>query len=158
MMQLFRPFVDLLRACRSGYLGVTWKRAQSSFKYVPEERSFPDSAGTLEKMNLCQAINSALNLGLEENENSRKDRVFNTPLSEQGIVGFGIGVAATGIKAIAEVQFADYIMPAFDQVLAVDTCLLPNVFDEEPRNDGDLFVRNGMIACNTEVLFKYIQG
>lgn len=45
-----------------------------------------------------------------------KDRVFNTPLCEQGIVGFGIGVAVAGAKAIAEIQFADYIFPAFDQV------------------------------------------
>lgn len=45
-----------------------------------------------------------------------KDRVFNTPLSEQGIVGFGIGVATAGATAIAEIQFADYIFPAFDQV------------------------------------------
>lgn len=44
------------------------------------------------------------------------DRVFNTPLCEQGIVGFGIGVANTGATAIAEIQFADYIFPAFDQV------------------------------------------
>ena len=45
-----------------------------------------------------------------------KERVFNTPLSEQGIVGFGIGAAAQGSTAIAEIQFADYIYPAFDQV------------------------------------------
>ena len=45
-----------------------------------------------------------------------KDRVFNTPLCEQGIVGFGIGMAVMGATAIAEVQFADYIFPAFDQV------------------------------------------
>lgn len=44
-------------------------------------------------------------------------RVFNTPLSEQGIVGFGIGAAAAGAIAIAEVQFADYIFPAFDQIV-----------------------------------------
>ena len=44
------------------------------------------------------------------------DRVFNTPLSEQGIVGFAIGVAAAGATAVAEIQFADYIFPAFDQV------------------------------------------
>lgn len=46
-----------------------------------------------------------------------RNRVFNTPLSEQGIAGFGIGVAAAGVTAIAEIQFADYIFPAFDQVL-----------------------------------------
>ena len=44
-------------------------------------------------------------------------RVFNTPLSEQGIVGFGVGVAAMGATAICEVQFADYIFPAFDQIV-----------------------------------------
>ena len=44
------------------------------------------------------------------------NRVFNTPLSEQGIVGFGIGLATQGSTAIAEIQFADYIHPAFDQV------------------------------------------
>lgn len=44
------------------------------------------------------------------------DRVFNTPLCEQGIAGFGIGLANAGITAIAEIQFADYIFPAFDQV------------------------------------------
>jgi pyruvate/2-oxoglutarate/acetoin dehydrogenase E1 component len=45
-----------------------------------------------------------------------KERVFNTPLTEQGIAGFGIGLAMMGHTAIAEIQFADYIFPAFDQV------------------------------------------
>jgi 2-oxoisovalerate dehydrogenase E1 component beta subunit len=44
------------------------------------------------------------------------DRVFNTPLCEQGIAGFAVGYAAMGRTAIAEIQFADYIFPAFDQV------------------------------------------
>ena len=48
-----------------------------------------------------------------------RERVFNTPLSEQGIAGFGIGVASMGQTAIAEIQFADYIFPAFDQVRSV---------------------------------------
>ncbi|VDC06670.1 unnamed protein product [Peniophora sp. CBMAI 1063] len=46
-----------------------------------------------------------------------RERVFNTPLSEQGIAGFGIGLAAMGHTAIAEIQFADYIYPAFDQLV-----------------------------------------
>ncbi|KAJ0407989.1 hypothetical protein P43SY_000193 [Pythium insidiosum] len=46
-----------------------------------------------------------------------EDRVFNSPLCEQGIAGFAIGYAATGRTAIAEIQFADYIFPAFDQIV-----------------------------------------
>ena len=42
--------------------------------------------------------------------------MFNTPLSEQGIVAFGIGTAVAGATTIAEIQFADYIFPAFDQI------------------------------------------
>jgi len=42
-------------------------------------------------------------------------RIFNSPLCEQGIMGFGIGAATAGIVTIAEIQFADYIFPAFDQ-------------------------------------------
>ena len=44
-------------------------------------------------------------------------RVFNTPLCEQGIAGFAIGLAAQGHTPIAEIQFADYIFPAFDQIV-----------------------------------------
>ena len=45
------------------------------------------------------------------------ERVFNTPLSEQGIAGFAIAVAVAGHTAIAEIQFSDYIFPAFDQIV-----------------------------------------
>ena len=45
------------------------------------------------------------------------DRVFNSTLCEQGIVGFGVGLASVGCTAIAEIQFADYIFPAFDQIV-----------------------------------------
>lgn len=49
-------------------------------------------------------------------------RVFNSPLCEHGIVGFGIGAATAGITTIAEIQFADYIYPAFDQVSSFIMC------------------------------------
>lgn len=51
------------------------------------------------------------------NEKYGTDRVFNTPLSEQGIAGFAIGTACAGATTIAEMQFADYIFPAFDQIV-----------------------------------------
>ena len=90
--------------------------------------------------NLHQAVNSALSHALKTDEKvlvfgedvafggvfrcskGLKDefgseRVFNTPLSEQGIIGFGIGVAAEGMRPVAEIQFADYVYPAFDQLV-----------------------------------------
>ena len=45
------------------------------------------------------------------------ERVLNMPINEQGLVGFGIGLSAVGGTAIAEVQFADYIFPAMDQIV-----------------------------------------
>ena|ERR1700760_1014166 len=45
------------------------------------------------------------------------ERVFNTPLTEQGIVGFAIGAASEGMRPVAEIQFADYVFPAFDQIV-----------------------------------------
>ncbi|KAL1867263.1 hypothetical protein Daus18300_006382 [Diaporthe australafricana] len=96
--------------------------------------------GKTKKMNLFQSINDALSIALAEDENvllfgedvafggvfrcSMKlaetyggDRVFNTPLSEQGIMGFAIGCAAEGMRPVAEIQFADYVFPAFDQMV-----------------------------------------
>ncbi|KAI5923528.1 2-oxoisovalerate dehydrogenase beta subunit [Camillea tinctor] len=96
--------------------------------------------GTTKRMNLFQAVNDALSTALTEDENvlvfgedvsfggvfrcTMKlaenfggDRVFNTPLTEQGIVGFAIGLAAEGMRPVAEIQFADYVYPAFDQLV-----------------------------------------
>jgi len=41
--------------------------------------------------------------------------VFNTPINEIGIAGLGLGLATQGSTAVAEIQFADYMHPAFDQ-------------------------------------------
>ena len=99
---------------------------------------FPKSSST--RQNLFQAINSALTHALRSDERTLvfgedvafggvfrcsmnlardfgSERVFNTPLSEQGIVGFAIGCAAQGMRPIAEIQFADYVYPAFDQLV-----------------------------------------
>ncbi|GAA5863897.1 hypothetical protein JCM1840_005812 [Sporobolomyces johnsonii] len=93
-----------------------------------------------EKMNMYQAIRSALHTVLMKDRSTLvfgedvffggvfrctmgladafgQERVFNTPLTEQGIAGFGIGLAAMGHTAVAEMQFADYIFPAFDQIV-----------------------------------------
>ena len=45
-------------------------------------------------------------------------RAFNAPLAESVIIGLGVGIAATGTKTIAEIQFADFIHPAFDQIVS----------------------------------------
>ncbi|MCP3994818.1 MAG: tungsten formylmethanofuran dehydrogenase [bacterium] len=46
------------------------------------------------------------------------DRCFNTPLAEALIVGLGIGIGAAGGRPIAEIQFADFIHPGFDQIVS----------------------------------------
>jgi len=109
--------------------------ALSNPELLPEARN-----GTTKRMNLFQAVNDALSISLAEDESvlifgedvafggvfrcTSKlaetyggDRVFNTPLTEQGILGFAIGVAAEGMRPVAEIQFADYVYPAFDQLV-----------------------------------------
>uniref|UniRef100_A0A1I7ZQA6 2-oxoisovalerate dehydrogenase subunit beta, mitochondrial n=1 Tax=Steinernema glaseri TaxID=37863 RepID=A0A1I7ZQA6_9BILA len=110
----------------------------SHFSFVPREAD--PSLGETTKMNLCQAVNNAMDQAMADDDTAvvfgedvafggvfrcslglqdkyGKDRVFNTPLCEQGIAGFGIGMAVAGSTAIAEIQFGDYIFPAFDQLV-----------------------------------------
>ncbi|KAJ8290891.1 hypothetical protein GJAV_G00018890 [Gymnothorax javanicus] len=119
-------------------LANTQKRHAAHFTYHPE--TVQTKYGPTQKMNLFQSVTSALDNTLASDPTAvifgedvafggvfrctvglrdkyGKDRVFNTPLCEQGIVGFGIGVAVAGATAIAEIQFADYIYPAFDQIV-----------------------------------------
>nr|WP_283104393.1 transketolase C-terminal domain-containing protein [Shewanella inventionis] len=92
-------------------------------------------------MNMLHAINEALSIAMKADERMvifgedvghfggvfratsglqeqfGRDRCFNTPLTEQGIAGFANGLASFGMTAVAEIQFADYIFPAFDQIV-----------------------------------------
>src|SRR5687767_1570624 len=45
-------------------------------------------------------------------------RCFDAPVSEAGIVGAAIGMAAYGLRPCVEIQFADYMYPAFDQIVS----------------------------------------
>src|SRR3954451_957529 len=47
-----------------------------------------------------------------------KERCFDAPINELGIVGVAIGMAAYGLRPCVEIQFADYMYPAYDQIVS----------------------------------------
>ncbi len=47
-----------------------------------------------------------------------KNRVFDTPISECGIIGAAVGMGAYGLRPVPEIQFADYIYPGLDQLIS----------------------------------------
>jgi 2-oxoisovalerate dehydrogenase E1 component beta subunit len=91
---------------------------------------------------MIQAINSAMDVMMERDPNVvvmgedvgyfggvfrataglqakyGKTRVFDTPITECGIIGVAVGMGAYGLRPVPEIQFADYIYPALDQLVS----------------------------------------
>ena len=101
-----------------------------------------EDAVQVKRMNMIEAINSALDVVLERDPNvvlMGEDigyfggvfrctaglqekygltRVFDTPISECGIIGAAVGMGAYGLRPVPEIQFADYIYPGIDQLIS----------------------------------------
>jgi 2-oxoisovalerate dehydrogenase E1 component beta subunit len=94
------------------------------------------------RMNMIQALNSAMDLAMERDKSvvvlgqdvgyfggvfrctdglQKKygdQRVIDTPIAEGGIIAAAIGMSVNGLRPVAEIQFADYIYPGFDQIVS----------------------------------------
>lgn len=101
-----------------------------------------EDAVQVKRMNMIEAINSALDVVLERDPNvvlmgedigyfggvfrctaglqekHGLTRVFDTPISECGIIGAAVGMGAYGLRPVPEIQFADYIYPGIDQLIS----------------------------------------
>lgn len=93
-------------------------------------------------MTMIQALRSAMDVMLERDDNVviygedvgyfggvfrcteglqqkyGRSRVFDAPISESGIVGTAVGMGAYGLRPVVEIQFADYVYPATDQIVS----------------------------------------
>ena len=94
----------------------------------------------MKRMTMIQAINNAMDVAMGQDDNVvvfgedvgyfggvfrcthglqekyGKHRCFDTPINESGIVGAAVGMATYGLRPCAEIQFADYMYPGYDQL------------------------------------------
>ncbi|WP_327195050.1 alpha-ketoacid dehydrogenase subunit beta [Sphingomonas sp. LH128] len=107
---------------------------------APETDASPDTG--MATMSMIEAINDALDLALAQDSSVMifgqdvgyfggvfrateglqkkhgKTRVFDAPITEAGIVGVAVGMGCYGKRPVVEIQFADYIYPAADQIIS----------------------------------------
>jgi 2-oxoisovalerate dehydrogenase E1 component beta subunit len=109
---------------------------------VIEEAPVSLAEAPVRRLNMIEAINDALDICLAHDPNvivmgedvgyfggvfrataglqkkHGKIRVFDTPISECGIIGVAVGMGAYGLRPVPEIQFADYIYPGLDQLIS----------------------------------------
>lgn len=140
------------------------------------------------QMNMVEAIRSALDVMLDKDPNviilgedvgyfggvfrctdglQRKfgeHRVIDAPIAEGGIIGAAIGMGINGLRPVAEIQFADYIYPGFDQIVS-------ELARIRYRSSGDFFspvtirtpcgggIRGGQTHSQSpEAIFAHVTG
>ncbi|MBN8485416.1 MAG: alpha-ketoacid dehydrogenase subunit beta [Sphingomonadales bacterium] len=109
---------------------------------TPEEAPLSLAKAPTKRLNMIEAINEALHIMMERDpdvvvfgedvgyfggvfrataglqKKFGKQRVFDTPINECGIIGAAVGMGAYGLRPVPEIQFADYIYPGLDQLIS----------------------------------------
>jgi 2-oxoisovalerate dehydrogenase E1 component len=122
------------------------KMAGETVTEIPAERILqvpddPEPGGDRQAMTMVEALNAALTDAMERRPNTvilgedvareggvfrvtadlyerfGSERMFDTPLCENGIIGTGVGMALAGIRPVCEMEFAGFCFPGFDQMV-----------------------------------------